>query len=131
MFNKLFIKLVSRYTISGIMNNIIYYFIYITLLKIIKVNYLFSMTVAYAFSIFSGYLLNSKFAFQYKTSNVTKFLEYSSLYISTYFLNLIFLYFFVDIMAIEPLVSQLISTVLIAIINFIFLKNLIFKKKEQ
>lgn len=130
MFNKLFIKLVSRYTISGIVNNIIYYFIYISLLKIIKVNYLFAMTVAYAFSIISGYLLNSKYAFQYKTSNVTKFLEYSGLYISTYVLNFIFLYVFVDIVAVEPLLSQLISTVLIAITNFIVLKNLIFKKKE-
>lgn len=129
MFNKLFINLVSRYTISGIVNNIIYYVIYITLLKIIEVNYLFAMTVAYAFSIFSGYLLNSKFAFQYKTPSFTKFFEYSSLYISTYILNFIFLYVFVDIMALEPILSQLISTLLIAITNFIVLKNLIFKKK--
>lgn len=87
------------------------------------------MTVAYAFSIFSGYLLNSKFAFQYKTPSFTKFFEYSSLYISTYILNFIFLYVFVDIMALEPILSQLISTLLIAITNFIVLKNLIFKKK--
>ena len=116
-----------RYLIVGVFNNIIYYLIFLSLLDLLGLHYSISMFIAFVTSIFTGFLMNTKFTFKIPTFEKKVFLKYTSLYISAIFINLMVLYYLIDFQEFKPWVAQLIGTIFVAIYNFIFLKIYVYK----
>jgi len=118
---------VLRYLIVGVFNNIIYYLVFLSLLNLLGLHYSISMFIAFAISIFTGYLMNTKFTFKLPAYEKKVFIKYTSLYISAFFINLTVLYYLIDVQVLKPWFAQLIGTIFVAIYNFIFLKIYVYK----
>lgn len=89
------------------------------------INYIFASSISYVFGVIEGYVLHSIFVFK-KTLAIKAFCKYSSVYIVSFFVNIIFLYVLVDIFHINKFVSPVICSAIITIVNYIMIKIFVF-----
>lgn len=125
--SRLLIFQVFRYVSVGILNNLIYYSIFLFLIKILDVHYSISVLIAFIISIISGYFMNTKFAFRMPSYEKRSFIKYTLLYSSSFIINLSVLFYLIEYNSLEAWVAQIVGSVTVAIYNFIFLKFYVYK----
>ena len=119
---------IVRYLFVGILNNVIYYATFLVLINYFDLHYSISVLIAYLLSIFSGYLMNTKFAFRIPSYEKKSFLKYSLLYGTSFLINLIVLFSLVEFFSLQPEIAQIAGSAVIAVYNFIFLKFYVYRK---
>lgn len=83
---------------------------------------------SYIIGITNAYICYKFFVFKTKGGYLKEYLRFYLVYGSTLLINLLLLPFFVDILKIQPLVSQAIITIFTVIISYIAHKNFSFRK---
>ncbi len=128
-------KEIINYLIFGVLTTLVNYFSYIILTKVLNIDYLVSTVIAQIISIIFAYVTNKMFVF--KSKNLSKkefFREMFSFFgfrILSLFLDMGFMYIFVDLLYLNDVIMKLVSNILIVIANYIFSKLFIFKKKTK
>ena len=98
-----------RFVFWGGVNTLAGYLVYVFLLLFLP--YLISYSIAFMFSIFVSYVLNSKFVFNQELA-LRKALKYPVVYVNQYVLGAVSLYLLVHFLEINKLVAPLLVVVL-------------------
>jgi len=95
----------------------------------LKIWYLFSSVLAFIYAVILSFLLQKFWAFRdKKTSGIlNQFLKFLLLAVSGIIFNTLFMYFFVEVLDVWYILSQIFSGIIIMVINFLFYKFFIFK----
>lgn len=127
-------KEIINYLIFGVLTTIVNYISYIILTKVCNIDYLVSTVIAQVIAIIFAYITNKIFVFQSKNLSKKEFLKemfsFFGFRILSLFLDMGFMYIFVDMLHLNDVIMKLVSNVLIVIANYIFSKLFIFRKKE-
>ena len=117
-----------KFGLVGLLNTLINWILFI-LLNSFGVYYIISNVIAYSISTLNSYLWNSKWVFKYNEDNVkeTSF-KFIVLNIIGLTLNTIILYLLVDIVGLNKLISLVITTGIVMILNYFINKLWVFKK---
>ena len=98
-----------RFVFWGGVNTLAGYLVYVFLLLFLP--YLISYSLAFIFSVFVSYVLNSKFVFNQELE-LRKAIKYPVVYVNQYVLGAVSLYLLVHFLAISKLVAPLLVVVL-------------------
>lgn len=123
-----------KFGIVGAINTINSWIIYYILL-FFNVQYLIANTVSYFCSTLIGYLLNKVWVFK-KNENSdkkdkTSLIKYYVVYISSYFLNMVCMYFFVDILNVSDKIAPILVLFVTVPYNFVFSRLWVFTEKKK
>ncbi|MEK3675540.1 GtrA family protein [Paenibacillus sp. FSL R10-2771] len=115
-----------RFVISGILNTAVTYALYLVLLLFIE--YKTSYTISYIIGIFFSYYLSTKFVFKESVSFI-KFLKFPIVYLVQYFINLLFVFLFVEKLGVSSQIVPIIVTFISIPITFVLSKFIIVSRK--
>ena len=115
-----------KYLISGFILNLISFIFYGYLIIKLEFEVIISITMVYLF-IIPIYFISQNF-FVFKKNNIKKGSLFKFLVniIIFYLLNIFLIYILIDILSYDKLISQFLILILLAILNFISQKKLIF-----
>ena len=123
---KKLIKELFIFILVGILCNILSFLIYISINKLFPLKILLASFLSQISSLGLNYIFNSRITFQ-KTSNyLSKFIYFIYYFTAIFFTS--FCIKFLILNGIEYRLSWIICISIISIMNFIFLKNFIFKE---
>lgn len=125
-------KEIINYLIVGVCTVVISIASYALFADVFKIDYIISNIISWIIAVMFAYFTNSKFVFNSKAvkkdkaSEVVNFFIYRllSLGIETFLL-----YILVDLISINDLISKTFVQIIVIILNYIFSKFLVFKKK--
>ena len=128
-------KEIINYLIFGVLTTLVNYVSYLILAKACNVDYMVSTVIAQIISILFAYVTNKLFVFQTKGLSKKEFFKemfsFFGFRILSLFLDMGFMYLFVDVLHLNDVIMKLVSNVLIVIANYIFSKVFIFKNKQH
>ena len=128
-------KEIINYLIFGVLTTLVNYVSYLILTKACNVDYMVSTVIVQIISILFAYVTNKLFVFQTKGLSKKEFFKemfsFFGFRILSLFLDMGFMYLFVDVLHLNDVIMKLVSNVLIVIANYIFSKVFIFKKKTK
>ncbi len=113
-----------KFLITGSLNTILTYIIYLLLLIVIKYTYAYS--ISFVFGIVFSYIMNLKYVFNTSNSR-KKILIYPLIYLFQYILSLMLLIFIVEILRITQEIAPFIVLIILIPITY-FLNKTIFTK---
>jgi putative flippase GtrA len=123
---KLFTKYKGlRFLFTGGLNTIICLILFAILINV-GLNYLLASTMVFIFGVIEGYLLSAVFVFRHKI-NFRPLLHYSLVYLVSYVVNITLLYICVDFIKLSELNGQIVTSLLVAALNYALVKKLVFK----
>jgi putative flippase GtrA len=105
------------------------FFIFYTLTTIFEVFYLVSNIISVSVGITISFILNRKYNFKVKDKRIKRFIIFILVGSGGLLLSSALLYFFVDILTLEKVVSKILSIVFIVLIQFLLNKLITFKKE--
>jgi putative flippase GtrA len=122
---------IVRYVIAGGIASLSNFVTLYVLVQFLGVWYLLASIISFCVGIVTGYILHKFFAFRDKGEGnmIHQFMFFAGYQIVMLGVNTLLMYIAVDIIGIWYLLSQIITTTLIATINFIVFKKYIFKNK--
>lgn len=133
ILEKYLTKEIIMYIIFGAVTTISNILIYSTLL-LINVEYKLANFIAIIISIMIAYVMNKKFVFCSKCSNLKELFKEMYLFIYargvTFLIDYFGLIFMIEVIKSPNIISKCFITVLVIVLNYIFSKLFVFKKKE-
>lgn len=123
------------YVIFGVLTTIVNYASYWLFAHPLGCGTVFSTAVAWLLSVLFAYVTNRRWVF-HSTARGAKavgkeFAAFLAARISTGLLDMLVMYVFVDVLGWNDMIMKLASNVIVVILNYIFSKFFIFKKKEE
>ena len=125
---KEFIIKFLKFGIVGFINTMTSTIIY-WLLITINWNYILSTTISYFIASVIGYILNKNKVF--KTKNRSSVIKYYIVYISSYFLNIGCMYFWIDIIHVSKYIAPILVLFVTVPYNFILSNFWVFRKDKK
>lgn len=122
LWTKLINKEFLRFLVSGGLNTLFTYLIYLLLLTLL--DYRVAYTFSYIFGIFVSYGLNVRFVFRQKVT-FKSFIQFPLVYLLQYLINLVLLYILVDHLHISKIIVPIISVLITIPISFLLSKIII------
>jgi putative flippase GtrA len=110
-------KTFIKFLLVGTLNTIVGYGLY-TFLLYMNIYYLVALTASHIIATTHSYLWNKYFTFKSTNKAEKEMPRFILVYAFIYFLNLILLFIFVNILRVNPLVSQLTLLGVIALVSF-------------
>lgn len=94
------------------------------------IHYILSLLIAYTFGAITNYSLNKIFTFKNKSKKIAlQFITFFSLALISLFISILIMFTFVEIFNLHEMVSRIITTFIVFIINFFMHKFITFNKK--
>lgn len=139
--NKLIIYLVSKFpwlkqflgfSFVGVINMVLSYVIYALFIKL-GVHHQISNQIAFWTSVLNGFILNKNFVFKSSKSKKTRSegIKYMAVYTFNWFLGIILLYLYIDVLKINSYLAPLISIPITIPMNYALNRFWVFRKKER
>ena len=124
------VELISiiKFGIIGISNTLINWIIFF-LLNLVEVNYILANIIAYSLATINSYIWNSKWVFKYNNEKLVSSLKFIIVNLVGLILNTIILFILVDMFNINKIISLVIATGVVMIINYISNRLWVFKQK--
>ena len=133
LFNKY--KELIMYGIMGVLSTIINIAVFALCEKVFGISALIGNIIAWLVAVIFAYITNKLFVFESKSFKkdvlVKEITSFTSARIFSLLLEEIIIYVMIDIMNINSLIVKVFSNIVVIIINYIFSKLVIFKKKEK
>ena len=120
---KIFLKFCS----VGMLNTIISFATY-SILILLGTNYLKANITAYIIGMINSYIWNRNWVFRDKGSRVKSFIKFICLNVSMMLFSTSILFILVHYVSVNKIVSQVITTSIIMVINYIGNKSIVFRK---
>ena len=132
LFNKY--KEIIMYGIMGVLTTIVNIIVFAICEKIIGINALVSNVIAWIVSVIFAYITNKLFVFESKSFKkeilIKEIISFTSARIFSLLLEEVIIYVMIDIMNINSLIVKVFSNIVVIVVNYIFSKLVIFKKKD-
>ena len=120
-------SILLRYFLSGLTLNFIGFLFYILLLKFFKFSPILSVSISFPIINFLYYFTQVMFVFK-REVKIFNFVKFIFNVLLIYFLNILFLLFFIETLLLDPVFSQFFVLIILVIFNFIVQKKIIFIK---
>lgn len=124
-----------RYGFWGVMTTLVNYVVYFGCTKLAGIDYLVSNVAAWCVAVIFAFLVNKVFVFQAKAWDVKALLWEFGSFVSARILSGVMetglLWLFVEQLHCSDAVIKIVAGVLVIIINYVFSKLIIFRKKEE
>ena len=121
-----------RYLITGGWNTVFGIVVYALLIKLFGENhYLLLAVLSNIISITNAYICYKIFVFKTKGNILKEYLKCYVVYGISMLLGLLILYIFVDLMHISPVISNIISVLLLTVVSFIGHRYFSFRTKNK
>lgn len=122
---------IIKFAIIGVLNTLVNW-VFFYILNSIGVYYLISNIIAYSLATIHSYFWNSTWVFNYnKRLEIKSSIKFIILNLCGLALNTFILFLLVDFLNINKFISLIFATVLVTIINYIFNKMWVFRKKVE
>lgn len=125
---------VIKYLIFGVLTTLVSIIIYWIFTKLFHVNYMVSNIISWIGAVTFAYVTNKLFVFESKCNNnkdviieVYQFFKYRLL---SLVIDVLLMYLFVEIFSIDDMISKLIVQFIVIVLNYLFSKLFVFKKKS-
>ncbi|WP_419886830.1 GtrA family protein [Paenibacillus sp. B-A-8] len=128
--HKLMNKQSLRFIIVGILNTIVGFTVYALYLKYINNNYLQALILSNIIGIIHSYIWNNNWTFTVKKFSMKSAMKFTSIYLFSFLINLLFLRILVDHMGMDKLLAQGISLFFTTLISFFGHKYWSFAKQR-
>jgi len=109
-----------KFSIIGVLNFIVGYFIYLLFLYGLNLHYFWALIFGHIITVFHSYFWNRFWSFQSKDKYLKEILSFFTVYTFGFLLNLIILPLLVEIFELKPGPAQLIFLVFITLVNIFF-----------
>lgn len=131
LFNKY--KELIMYGIMGVLSTIINIVVFTLCEKLFGISALIANIIAWVVAVIFAYITNKLFVFESKSFNkdvlIKEMISFTSARIFSLLLEEVIIYVMIDIMSINSLIVKVFSNIVVIIVNYIFSKLFIFKKK--
>ncbi len=127
---KQLIQQFMKFGIVGVTNVAVYTILY-WIFVYFNMNYLLATTIAYLVSSVGGYILNHIWVFKSEKKVKESVVKYYVVYGSSYLLNMLCMYIWVDILNLSVNIAPLLTLCVTTPYNFIFNKLWVFNEKEK
>ena len=128
-------KLVILYLAFGGLTTLVNIIIYLSLTKLLGIQYIVSNVIAWILSVLFAYVTNRIFVFASKGKGFIVILRECSAFIACrLFSGLVDtanMYLMIDLLHFNDLFIKIISNILVIIMNYVFSKRIIFADKDQ
>ncbi len=126
---------VLMYLVFGVLTTLVNYISYLILAKSLNINYMVSTVISQIIAMIFAYITNKLYVFEAKNETKKELLKemisFFGLRIVSLFLDMGFMYLFVDKLHLNDAIMKLVSNVLIVVLNYIFSKLFIFRKSKK
>jgi len=119
-----------RFLIVGGVNNLILYLAYLLFTRL-GLDHKIAMTVVYIAGVLLGFMINRSWTFRHDGHVATSFIRYCLAYLLGYLLNLLGLYWLVDIAQLPHQAVQLCIMLLLAVMFFVLQRYWIFNNNNK
>lgn len=120
-------KKVVRFAIVGGLSTLLNYGVFYCLFTFVGLHYMLASSSGFIVGVFLGYFLNRHWSFEYEGRGRFLFVKYFCVYLFSLGVCLLFLYFTVDALRLNPKLMNLLSIVISTVMNFINLRLWVFK----
>lgn len=125
---------IINYLIVGVLTTLVSIVIYGVFTKLFHVNYMISNVISWIGSVSFAYITNKIFVFKSKCDSekdvlieVYQFFKYR---VFSLLIDILLMYVFVEIFSIDDMISKVIVQFIVIVLNYIFSKLFVFKKKS-
>lgn len=120
----------KRYVLFGLASNFLIYCVYLSITAF-GMEHKLAMTILYLIGTFISYLGNKTWTFRYKGKISTSFIKFISLYLFGYLINLLLLFYFVDLLNYPHQLVQIIAVIFLAVLLFFLSRFFVFPSLES
>lgn len=140
MFNKVVnlykkYKEIINYLIFGVLTTIVNFIAYFIFANLFSVDEVVSNVIAWFLAVLFAYFTNKIFVFESKTSNIKEILKEIISFFLCRVLSGVFdtgsFAFMIKVMKINDYIAKIITQVFVVVMNYVFSKILIFRKKND
>lgn len=128
-------KEIINYLIFGVLTTVINFVVYIIFSKWLHINETVSNAIAWIVSVAFAYITNKIYVFNSHEKQIKQLIKEIISFVGCRLLSGVFdivaFYVFVNIIHVNDLISKAIISVLVVILNYVFSKLLIFRKKKE
>lgn len=123
-------KEVLLYLIFGVLTTLVNIIVYAISTKIFHINWEFSNILAWILSVLFAYVTNRNYVFESKDNNILREMcSFFGFRILSFVLDMGFMYLFVNLLKTNDMIAKFIVQVIVIVLNYVFSKLFIFKKK--
>ncbi len=117
---------VLSYLFFGALTTLLNVGVYYVVATIFNINYIISNIIAWIICVIFAYLTNKKYVFDVNKSSIKMFIKFTFARIATLLIETLLLVLFVKFLLINDLVSKVIVTIIVIILNYFFSKVCVF-----
>lgn len=125
---------VVLYLVFGVLTTLVNILVYFILADVLGIYYLAGNAAAWVLSVLFAYVTNRTYVFQSKASGAAAVARELILFVGCRLLSGAFdmgcMYLCVDVLRMDGMLAKIISNVIVVILNYLFSKLLIFRKKR-
>lgn len=114
------------FLMTGGFNTLLCLLVYWLLIQV-NVPYLLASTLMFIYGVIQGYLFSAFFVFQ-QQAKWQNLLKYSMVYVCSYVFNIAILYVCVTDIGVSKFMGQVITSLLVATLNYVLVKKMVFKE---
>ena len=130
---------IINYLIVGVLTTLVSIFTYFILSLILDINnnilFIFANIISWICAVVFAYITNKRFVFNSATFNRKEEIKLFSMFVSsritTFLLELIFMFLTVKVLLLNDKISKVIAQIIVIILNYIISKIFVFKKKKN
>lgn len=120
------------YLVVGGLTTLVNFAVYYILDSVCGLHYLFINWIAWAAAVIFAFFPNRSLVFQNKEGNILgQFISFTSSRIATFLIEEGLLWLTVDILGGSEKIMKLVVSVIVVILNYVFSKVFVFRKKKQ
>ena len=125
---------VIKYLFFGFLTTLVSVFIYWFFTKLFHVNYMISNVLSWIVSVSFAYITNKIFVFKSKCESekdiIIEIYQFFKYRVLSLVIDIFLMYLFVEVFSIDDMVSKLIVQFIVIVLNYLFSKLFVFKKKS-
>jgi len=119
-----------RYVLVGGLATIIDWMVFYILVILLGLYYQFSLVISFSLGATTNYAFNKIFTFKCKSRKIiSQFSLFSVIAVISLLLSMFLMFFLVDIILLEKMLSRILTTVIMLIINYSMNKYITFNKR--
>ncbi len=119
-----------RFALIGLESTVLNYLVFLVLFHYVGVFYVLASALGFISGTLLGFIFNKLYTFESRANSLVKLPFYFMVYTFSLIFTIVFISFLVEILRINPLVSNLIVMFITTLINFFGTKILVFKNKK-
>ncbi len=132
MFEKVMkYKEIIYYLIFGGLTTLINIIVFYLFNDLFNVYYLVSNVIAWVVSVLFAYITNKTVVFKSDNKVFKESVTFFIFRVISLGIDMLFMYLLIDIISIDSLIAKIIVNVIVVILNYVFSKLFIFKKKNK